>query len=37
MDCRTVPLHELLTLPNFDSITIAREPAKIADTPPICC
>jgi hypothetical protein len=37
MDCRTVPLHELLPLPNFDSITIAREPAKIADKPPICC
>jgi hypothetical protein len=37
MDCQAVPLNELLPLPNFDSITIAREPAKVTDTPPICC
>ncbi|HEX4412801.1 MAG TPA: hypothetical protein VH107_04175 [Lacipirellulaceae bacterium] len=37
MDCRIVPLPRLLSLPNFDSITIARAPAKIADAPTICC
>lgn len=37
MDCSTVPLPKLLSLPNFDSITIAREPTKIADAAPIYC
>jgi hypothetical protein len=35
MECQTVPLRELLPLPNFESITIAREPAKVEDKPPI--
>ncbi len=35
MDCQTVSLPELLHLPNFESVTIARDPAKIADSTPV--
>jgi hypothetical protein len=37
MDCQSISLPKLLPLPNFEAITIAREPAKIAETPAVCC